>query len=45
MLAIVALLPSLAAPRYYQSLDTARETILIEHLAQAYRDRKFLATQ
>lgn len=34
VLAIVALLLSLAAPRYFQSLDTARETILVENLAR-----------
>ena len=34
VLAIVALLLSVAAPRYFQSLDTARDTILIENLAR-----------
>ncbi|WP_194714298.1 type II secretion system protein [Noviherbaspirillum soli] len=34
VLAIVALLLSVAAPRYFQSLDTARETILVENLAR-----------
>lgn len=34
VLAIVALLLSLATPRYLQSLDTARETILVENLAR-----------
>lgn len=32
VLAIVALLLTLAAPRYFQSLDTAKETILSENL-------------
>lgn len=34
VLAIVALLLSVAAPRYFQSLDTARDTILMENLAR-----------
>ena len=32
VLAIVALLLSLATPRYFQSIDTAKETVLIENL-------------
>jgi general secretion pathway protein G len=32
VLAIVALLASLALPRYFQSIDTAKETILIDNL-------------
>lgn len=32
MLAIVALLLTLAVPRYFQSIDTSKETILAENL-------------
>ena len=32
VLAIVALLATIALPRYFQSIDTARETILVENL-------------
>jgi general secretion pathway protein G len=32
VLAIVALLLSLATPRYFQAIDTAKETVLIENL-------------
>lgn len=32
VLAIVALLLSLAVPRYFQSIDSSRETILLENL-------------
>lgn len=32
VLAIVALLLTLAIPRYYQSIDTAKETVLIDNL-------------
>lgn len=32
VLAIVALLLTLAVPRYYQSIDTAKETVLIDNL-------------
>jgi len=35
VLAIVALLLTLAVPRYFHSVDTARETILIDNLATA----------
>jgi general secretion pathway protein G len=32
VLAIVALLLTLAIPRYYQSIDTAKETVLLDNL-------------
>ncbi|RJG07820.1 prepilin-type N-terminal cleavage/methylation domain-containing protein [Noviherbaspirillum cavernae] len=32
VLAIVALLATLSLPRYFQSIDTARETVLIDNL-------------
>ena len=32
VLAIIALLASLALPRYFQSIDTAKETVLIDNL-------------
>lgn len=32
VLAIVALLATLAVPRYFQSIDTAKETILVDNL-------------
>jgi general secretion pathway protein G len=32
VLAIVALLSTLALPRYFQSIDTSKETVLIENL-------------
>lgn len=35
VLAIVALLLTLAVPRYFHSIDNARETILIDNLATA----------
>ena len=41
VLSIVSLLLSVAVPRYFQSLDTARETMLAENLRQT---RKMLAT-
>ncbi len=35
VLAIIALLLTLAVPRYFHSVDTARETVLIDNLATA----------
>jgi general secretion pathway protein G len=35
VLAIVALLLTLAVPRYFHSVDTARETVLVRNLATA----------
>jgi general secretion pathway protein G len=34
VLAIVVLLMTLAMPRYFQSIDTAKETVLIENLSR-----------